>query len=73
MGKIVFRLNKRRSELVYLLHNIFVRFGTKLYRQTIGIPMGTNCASRVADLFIFCYERDFMKSLSQKKRKKKSG
>ena len=28
--------------LVYLLDNIFIRFGTKLYRQIIGIPMGTN-------------------------------
>ena len=26
--------------------------------------MGTNCASFVADLFWFCYERDFMLSLS---------
>ena len=49
--------------LVYLLDNIFIRFGTKLYRQTIGIPMGTNCAPLVADLFLFCYERNFMKSL----------
>ena len=46
--------------LVYLLDNIFIRFGTKLYRQTIGIPMGTNCAPLVKDLFLFCYERDFM-------------
>ena len=51
--------------LVYLLDNIFIRFGTKLYRQTIGIPMGTNCAPLAADLFLFCYERDFMKSLSR--------
>ena len=51
--------------LVYLLDNIFIRFGTKLYRQSIGIPMGTNCAPLVADLFLFCYERDFMKSLSR--------
>ena len=29
-----------------------------------GIPMGTNCALLVADLFLFCYERDFMMSLS---------
>ena len=28
-----------------------IRFGTKLYRQTFGIPMGTNCAPLVADLF----------------------
>ena len=27
--------------------------------------MGTNCAPLIADLFLFCYERDFMKSLSQ--------
>ena len=26
--------------------------------------MGTNCAPFVADLFLFCYERDFMLSLS---------
>ena len=25
-------------------------FGTKLYRQIVGIPMGTNCAPLVADL-----------------------
>ena len=44
----------------------FIRFGTKFYRHTIGIPMGTNCAPLVADLFLcFCYERDFMKSISR--------
>ena len=26
--------------------------------------MGTNCAPLVADLFLFCYERDCMMSLS---------
>ena len=26
--------------------------------------MGTNCAPLVADLFLFCYERDFMLSVS---------
>ena len=46
------------------MDSIFIRFGTKRYRQTIGIPMGTNCAPLVADLFLFCYEKDFMKSLS---------
>ena len=50
--------------LSFLLDNIYIRFGTKLYRQIIGIPMGTNCAPLVADLFLFCYERDFMKDLS---------
>ena len=51
----------------FLLDNIFIPLGTKLFRQVVGIPMGTNCAPLVADLFLFCYERDFMKSLSDDK------
>ena len=50
--------------LSYLLDNIYIRFGTKFYRQIVGIPMGTNCAPLVADLFLYCYERDFMDSLN---------
>ena len=40
------------------------KFGSKLNRRIVGIPMGTNFASLVADLFLFCYERDIMLSLS---------
>ena len=50
--------------LHYFLDNIFIRFGSKLYGQIVGIPMGTNCAPLVADLFLFCYERGFILSLS---------
>ena len=39
--------------LLYLLGNILIRFGSKLYKQIAGIPMGTNCAPLVADLFLF--------------------
>ena len=53
--------------LVYILDNIYISFGTKFYRQIVGIPMGTKCAPLVADLFLFCYERDFMTSLSNVK------
>ena len=49
----------------FLLDNIYIRFGSKLYGQIVGIPMGTNCAPHVADLFLFCYERDVMLSLSE--------
>ena len=35
------------------------------YRQTTGIPKGTNCAPLVADWFLFGYDRDFMKFLSR--------
>ena len=48
-----------------LLDNIYIGFGSKLYRQIVGIPLSTNCAPVVADLFLFYYERDFMLSLSE--------
>ena len=51
--------------LTFLLDNIYIRFGSKLYRQIVRIPMGTNCAPLVADLCLFRYERDFMLSLSE--------
>ena len=37
--------------LSFLLDNIYISFGTKLYRQIVSIPMGTNCAPLVTDLF----------------------
>ena len=45
--------------LTFLLDNIYIRFGSKLYRQIVDISMGTNCVlpPLVADLFLFCYER----------------
>ena len=52
------------NALHYLFDNIFITFGSKIYRQIVGIPMGTNCALLVADLFLFCYEREFMLYLS---------
>ena len=50
--------------LTFLLDSILIRFGTDLYRRVVGIPMGTNCAPLIADLFLLCYERDFVVSLS---------
>ena len=38
--------------LTFLLDNIYIRFGSTLFRQILGIPMGTNCAPLVADLFL---------------------
>ena len=63
-GKLYIACNDKKDALSFLLDNIYIRFGTKLYRQIVGIPMGTNCAPLVADLFLFCYERDSMKDLS---------
>ena len=53
--------------LTFLLDNIYLRFGLELIRQIVCIPMGTNYASPVADLFLFGYERDSIMSLSEVK------
>ena len=39
--------------LHYLLDNILIGFGSKLYRQIVGIPMGSHSAPLVADFFCF--------------------
>lgn len=53
--------------LNFLIDNIFVQFGGRVFQQTIGIPMGTNCAPLLADLFLHSYEADFLQSLLDKK------
>ena len=40
-------------------------FGSKFYRQVVGIPIGSNCDSLVADLCWVCYERDFLLSVTE--------
>ena len=41
-----------------------------MFQQTVGIPIGTNCAPLLADLFLYSYEADFIQSLLQRKEKK---
>ena len=43
---------KVTDALFYLLDSIYIRFGSKLYRQNVRIPMGTNCAPLL--LICFC-------------------
>ena len=43
--------------------NIFVQFGGRLFCQMIGIPMGTNCAALLADLFLYSYENEFLHNM----------
>ena len=49
--------------LEFLIDNIFVEFGGQIFQQTIGIPMGTNCAPLLADLFLYSYEAEFIQML----------
>ena len=47
----------------FSIDNIFVQFGGRLFRQEIGIPMGTNCAPLLADLFLYSYENEFLDNM----------
>ena len=47
----------------FLIGNIFVKFGGCLFRQVIGIPIGTNCAPLLADLFLYSHENEFLNNM----------
>ena len=49
------------------MENIFVQFEGMVYQQIVGIPMGNNCAPLIADLFLFCYGRDFISNIHKSK------
>ena len=49
--------------LEFLVDNIFVVFAGKGFLQIIGIPMGTNCAPLLADIFLYSYEAEFIQFL----------
>ena len=42
-----------------------MEFGGRIFQQTIAIPVGTNCAPLLADLFLHSYEAEFVQSLLQ--------
>ena len=46
-----------------LIDNIYVSIGNRVYRQCVGIPMGTDCAALLANLFLFYYDYKYMKNL----------
>ena len=46
-----------------LIDNIFVQFGGRLFHQVTGIPVGTNCAPLLADLFLYSYENEFLDNM----------
>ena len=51
--------------LCFLLDNCLFNFGKDKYKQVTGILMEANYAPLVANLFLFCYESEFMKKISQ--------
>ena len=44
----------------FLVDNIYIRFGGQLFRQMVGIPIGTDCVSLLADLFLYSCDNEFL-------------
>jgi hypothetical protein len=57
---VVYRVEKSKVLI------IFVSFGGTLFQQVVGIPMGTNCAPLLANLY--SYEWEFLQKLVKDKK-----
>ena len=53
-----------RDAFSFLLDNISIRFGTKLYRKSVGILMGTNWTPLVADCFYSATKKILMNAIA---------
>ena len=62
-GKTCYSEEQVISMLEFLIDNIFVSFGGTLFQQVVSIPIGTNYAPLLADLFYAHMSRSFFKSL----------
>ena len=54
----------------FLVDNIYIRFGGQLFQQTVGIPMGPNYVSLLADSFPYSYENEFLHKLIKEGKRK---
>ncbi len=51
--------------LFYLIDNSFIVFNGCVYRQCIGIPMGTNAGPHIANIYLFIYEHEYFVRLRE--------
>jgi hypothetical protein len=66
-GRSSNKISFSKDELIecvnYLIDNSFVTCQGKIYRQVIGIPMGTNAGPQIANTYLHVYEYDYIKKL----------
>lgn len=59
-SKMVLSLEDVRFLIAFVVNNTYVLNGDVLRRQVVGIPMGTNCAPLLANLYCHSFERAHM-------------
>ena len=64
-SKYMFTGNEVKACFSFLIQNAFFRVGKAIFRQIIGIPIGSDPAPFFANLFLFHYESEWVKSMSR--------
>lgn len=59
---VVFDAAKFKDALKFLISNTYFKHGKSIYRQKLGIPMGTSAGVALANLFLFTYEHDYIET-----------
>ena len=54
-----------KKALEYLMGNCYFTLGNKIFRQIIGIPMVSDPAPYMANLFLYFYESKWIKNLKK--------
>jgi hypothetical protein len=55
-----------KNMVKFLVEHVFIQCGDKIFQQIIGIPMGTNCAPFLANLYLFAKEFHWINEMYQK-------
>ena len=63
---ITFTKDSFKEAVLYLMENCFFTLGDHIFRQIIGIPMGSDPAPFMANLFLYSYESKYVKELKTK-------
>jgi len=55
--------------IIFLIDIIFIELGGRIFQQTVAIPMVTNCAPLLADLFSHSYEAKCVQNIFVKEKR----
>ena len=69
VGHVLVSLGYPFCFFLILTDSIFVMFDGRVFQQTVSIPMGTNCAPLLADVFLYLNEADLIQRLLKKNKK----
>jgi hypothetical protein len=58
---MMFTLRECLQMLSVLVNNTYAQFGGHIWYQRIGLPMGTNCAGFLSNVYLFFYELEFLR------------